>query len=1317
MNFFARYKRRISVMLTAAMLGTTILTPLAEAASFYRIPLRSDGVAPGEGAVTIDPASISFADQLLGTTSAVQTVTMSNTGSTDVSVEAPSVSGPFAAATNCGSVLAATATCSYSLTFSPTAMGTATGSLSVPTSAGPQTVSLSGYGRQTSDAASVDSLSFEQAVNTVSQAKSVRLTNTGNTPVAVSLVSIAGATYSVTHNCPASLAAGTSCDANVTFAPTAMGESDGTLTFSTVAGTQRVVLTGVGLLAVPKLSAAALNFGDQAINTVSAAQALTLSNEGNTPLGISSPGLTGPFVGVGGTCASSLAAGASCTFSAEFAPAAMGPAAGTLTLPLSTGDQSVALSGNGLQTSGSVATGSLNFGSVKVGAVSAAQSVTLQNTGNTPLLVSSVTGTGDFSVTHNCPASLAAGSSCAVNATFNPTVMGDAIGLLTVATNGGTFTVDLSGVGLLARPVVSPGSLAFADQVVGSSSSAQTVTLTNGGNVATSIAAPKMTGPFGVSTTCSTTLAANASCTYSVIFTPTSMNAASGALVVGTDVGGQTVTLSGKGVQTSGAASAGSLGFGSQDVSTTSAPQSLTLSNTGNTSLAINAISVAGQYSVSHNCPGSLAVGTSCAINVVFAPATMGAQNGAVTLDTAGGTSVVTLTGTGLQAVASLTPTSLNFGSQSMGVASAQQTFTLSNTGNRIMTVNPLTTSGLIQWSVTSNCGATLAAGASCLYSAVFTPTYQGAASESMVVNTSGGNATVRFSGFGTQAVLSANPTSLAFANVQAGQSAARAFTLTNSGNVAATNLNLTPPAGFSQSNTCTTTLAPNTSCTVTVTFSPSAVQAYGGTLSIAASESATTVSITGTGTAQSLTNMTGSGINFGGNLPADASSGQYWTFKNTGYGPVTIGTSGLVSGNLATWTGGTIGDGTCNSGTVLQPGQSCLLYVYVTGAGSYSGTVYLNSSAGQQTFSASATAVAPYFSAANLGTIRANTTNAIWVSVTNPANDTFRGMSLAASWPYSLSQSNCGSTLAPGASCSFVVTFNPQSNVGTWNGNYLSVTGFHYQMSGGVEQTSGQPGNATYYGYTTGSGTPFCTPGAAAWGSSDTFYPGSSAPNCSTFLVLVVGGGGSGAMSGQRIAYGQYSGGGGSGYVNVQWANGITGAIPITVGAGTHAAPTYDTQGDTSCFGGICAAGGHSGSQNGPGGAGGSGGGYGARSIAGWGGNWGGNSSDGYGPGQGNYAGALSNFHLNSLTGGGGGQPMWNNATTWGGGGGGGILLNGGGPSGGAGAYGSSFTPMGQGGVGYGAGGGGGQLMCMSQCWGGAGAGAGGLVYVEWSQ
>jgi len=1277
----------------------------------YTVNLSGTGLL---AVATVSPTSLAFSNQTVNTTSAAQTVSLSNTGNTPSALSAATVTGPFAFTTTCGATLAASASCSYSVTFTPTAMNAASGTLSIPTDVGTKTVSLSGTGLQTSGTLTPASVAFGSlAVGATSSTQSVTLTNTGNTALGVTSVSVSGQ-YAQTNTCGSSIAAGTNCVVSVSFKPTTMGAQAGTLTVVTAAGTYTSTLSGTGLLAVVGASPASVAFGNQTLNITSAAQTITLSNTGNTATSVSTATLTGPFAFTT-TCGTSIGASASCTYSVTFTPTAMNGASGTLSIPTGTGTQTVSLSGTGLQTSGSVDKDSLAFGNQAVSTTSAAQVVTLTNTGNTALGVSGVSASAQYTQSNNCGSSVASGSSCTINVSFAPTAMGSQPGTLTVTTGAGTYTTTLSGTGLLAVVGANPSTLAFGNQTVSTTSAAQNVTLSNTGNTAATVSAATATGPFAVTTTCGTSLAASASCTYSVTFTPTAMNGASGTLSMPTSAGTKTVTLTGTGQQTSGSLTPASLAFGNVAVSSTSSAQSITVSNTGNTALNITGVAASGQFSATHNCPASLAAGATCTANVTFAPTSMGAQSGNLTVTTNGGTYASSLSGTGLLAVVGTSPASLTFTAQTVGTTSAAQVVTLSNTGNTSTSVSAASITG--PFAVTTTCSTTIAASASCTYSVTFTPTAMNGASGTLSIPTGTGTKTVSLTGTGQQVVLSSTPSSLAFGNVQAGQSAATAFTLKNAGNIAAASVTVTPPAGYSQSNNCGTSLAAGASCTVTVTFAPGAVQAYNGTIAVSAGGQNANVSVTGTGTAQSLSNLTGSNINMGSNLPADASSAWTFTFKNTGYGPVTIADHGMSSGNLGFYVGGTIGDGTCNSGTVLQAGQSCVVQLYMSGAGSYTGTGYLNSSAGQLTFSAYGTAVAPYFSDANLGSIRANTSNAKWVSLTNPAVDTFRNVTLNVGWPYSISQSNCGSALGPGASCSFVLTFNPGGNVGTWNGAYLNAVGFHYQMTNGVEQTGWQPANATYNASVYGTGTPFCTPGAAAWGGNATFYPGSSAPNCNTFLVLVVGGGGAGALSGQRIAYGPYSGGGGSGYVNVQWANGISGAIAITVGAGAYAASTYDTQGGTSCFGGICAAGGHSGSQNGPGGAGGSGGGYGSPNIAGWGGNWGGNSSDGYGPGQGNYAGALANFHLNSLTGGGGGQPMSNNTTTWGGGGGGGILLNGGGPSGGAGAYSMSFTPMGQGGVGYGAGGGGGQFMCTSQCWGGAGQGAGGLVYVEWSQ
>lgn len=1279
--------------------------------------------------LTAAPSSLAFGNQTVGSTSAASTVTLTNTGNTSASVSGATVAAPFSvASTTCGASLAASSSCTYSVTFSPGAMNATSSTLTIPTSVGNKTVALSGTGLQTSGSVPVGSLSFgSQAVSTTSSAQSVVLSNTGNTALTVSGVSVSGQ-YGATHNCPASLAVGASCTVNVTFAPVTMGAQNGTLTASTNGGNQTVSLSGTGLLAVLGAAPSSVAFGNQTVGSTSAAQTVTLTNSGNAGVTVSAATVTAPFSLLATTCGASLAASSSCTYSLTYSPAGMGGSAGSLSIPASAGTQTVSLSGTGLQTSGQIDKSSLAFGNQAVSTTSSAQTVTLSNTGNTTLGITSIDASGQFTSANNCSASLAAGATCAINVSFAPATIGAQSGTLTVTTAAGTYSATLSGTGLLAVLAASPSTVAFGNQVVNSASATQTVTLSNTGNTSATVSAATISSPFSVaSTSCSTTLAAGANCTYAVQYTPTSMGANSGTLTLPTGVGSKTVSLSGTGLQTSGSVSTSSLALGSQNVGSTSTAQTFTLNNTGNTALGVTSIAATAQFAATSNCGSSVAAGANCTVNVTFTPAAMGAQTGTVSVATAAGTYSVSLSGTGLLAVASVSPTTLSFGNQTVGTTSTAQTVTLSNTGNTPMTVSTPTGNLTGPWS--TNCPTSLAGGSSCTMTVTFLPQSQGPITQSFSMNTSVGNTTVTVTGTGVQTVLGSSPSTLSFGNVQVGQTATQSYTLTNSGNLAASGLTFALPAGFNQSSTCGTSLAAGASCTVNVSFSPAAVQSYSGSVNASSGSTSSAVLVSGTGTAQALTNLTGTNISMGSNLPADASSAWTFTFKNTGYGPVTSGTHGMTSGNLGFYVGGTIGDGTCNSGTVLQAGQSCVVQLYMSGPGSYTGTAYLNSSAGQMTFSANGTAVAPYFSDANLGSIAGNTTTAKWVTLTNPTVNAFRNVALNATAPYSISQSNCTATLASGASCSFVLTFNPSGNVNTWNGAYLNAVGFHYQMVNGAEQTSWQPGNATYNAAVYGTSTPFCTPGGAAWGgpTTATFNPAASAANCSTFLVLTVGGGAGGSNGGY---------GGGAGYVNVQTLTNLSGTISVNVGAGGQGGVInnsqylpYGTAGTQSCFGTVCAGAGQTASASG--GNGGSGGGSqaGPSYAGGAGGTNGANGGNGYypgagwvytgGTGQGGYAQYLSLFKLNSVTAGTGGAGGLSSGSgaTGSGGGGGGVVFNGGGGA----APGASSGSGGQGlgGAGWGGGGGGSarDTGCSAPPYCNGGAGAGGLVYVEWSK
>ena len=170
---------------------------------------------------------------------------------------------------------------------------------------------------------------------------------------------------------------------------------------------------------------------------------------------------------------------------------------------------------------------SLGFSSQSIGATSAPQLVTLSNTGDSSLNISSITVTGDFSQTNTCGSILAANANCSIGVTFTPSVSGNRTGILTVTDNaanvpGSSQTVVLLGVGQ-AVPVasLSQTTLTFAAQALQTTSAVQAVTLTNTGSAALVISSVTSSGDFGQVNNCPTSVAAGATCTINVTFTPT----------------------------------------------------------------------------------------------------------------------------------------------------------------------------------------------------------------------------------------------------------------------------------------------------------------------------------------------------------------------------------------------------------------------------------------------------------------------------------------------------------------------------------------------------------------------------------------------------------------------------------------------------------------------------------------------------------------------------------------------------------------------------------------------------------------------------
>ena len=247
--------------LPAARESTPVRQPFLRQPGFARFmgsafPVMSVAPVTSGPSATVLPAGLTFSTQAVGTTSATETVTVKNTGTTTLAISGITIAGTdhadFAQTHTCGSSLGAGASCSISVTFSPTASGTRTAILSVTDNAAgsPQKVSLSGIG--TTAKLSPTSFNFGAvATGTTSLAKTVTLTNVGTTTLTISGIAISGVNvseFAQTHTCGSSLLAGASCSISVTFKPTTAGTRAAALdvTDNAAGSPQTVSLTGIG---------------------------------------------------------------------------------------------------------------------------------------------------------------------------------------------------------------------------------------------------------------------------------------------------------------------------------------------------------------------------------------------------------------------------------------------------------------------------------------------------------------------------------------------------------------------------------------------------------------------------------------------------------------------------------------------------------------------------------------------------------------------------------------------------------------------------------------------------------------------------------------------------------------------------------------------------------------------------------------------------------------------------------------------------------------------------------------------------------------
>ena len=808
---------------------------------------------------------------------------------------------------------------------------------------------------------SPSSVSFGKVTVGKASTQSVTVANTGSISLNITSAQVSNPQFSVTGLAmPLTLGSGQSTKFNVGVTPSAAGNITGTLTVSADNAAAPVVVdlsASAASSSSPQLSVnpASINFGSVSTGLKGTSN-LVLSNTGSADLTISILTLTGAdFTLSGITTPKTIAAGQSATVTVTFAPPTTGSTTGSLAITSTDPTNptvTVPLSGTGSATAtGQLAASpaSVAFGTIAVGS-SGNQNVVITNTGNAAVKISSVAATGTgYSVTGlSTPATLNPSATATLTATYTPSAAGSTPGSITVASNASnsTLTIPLAGTGAQAGLSISPSTFNFGSVVDGQTKS-QTFTVTNTGTASLTIAQISANGAaYSVSgLNAPATIAAGASTTFSVLFAPTTAGSLTGSVSISSNAPNSpnAAALSGTGVAASVTLSASPTSVTFTNVSAgTSSSKSVTISNSGNTSVTISQVSVnAKDFAVSGmNTPLTLNAGQNAVMSVNFQPTASENISGNITVSSSSGASaVIPVSGVGVQPALTITPASASFGSVTVGSPSSQ-TVQLTNSGTGTLTISQVSATGAGFSTSTLALPISLGANQSTSFNIVFSPTSAGSASGSVSVVSNAPNspATIALSGTGVAAsqTLSFSTSSLAFGNVNAGSSSTLSVTVTNTGNSSVTISSITEAgAGFTLSGAGTpVTLTAGQNLTFSVLFSPTAAGSDTGTVTVTSSASGSpkTISLSGAGVATSSHSVA---LNWTASTSTVAGYNVYRsTTSGSGYAKIN---SALVSGVSYT-----------DSSTLL----SGTTYYYVTTS--------VDSSGNESTYSNQASAAIP---------------------------------------------------------------------------------------------------------------------------------------------------------------------------------------------------------------------------------------------------------------------------------------------------------------------------------------------------------------------
>lgn len=617
-------------------------------------------------AVSLSSTSLTFATQTVGTSSASQQVTLINSGGASLTIGSIAVSGDYSQSNNCPTSVASGAGCTITVKFAPTANGVRTGSVTIVDNAGntPQRIALTGTGKALSSIA-VTPANPSVTAGTSQQFGATGTFSDGSTQdvtTAVTWASSNSAVATISNTSGSNGLAATSSAGSTTIKAT-QGTVSGSTTLAVSSSVQPPSISGIAPssgIAGQNLtvaingsnfqSGAQCGFGTGvAVNSCSFSSSSRLnasvSISSSATLGNRSVMVTNPN-------------GQVATLTNGFSVQSNGDAEIDFTYP----DR------NTLLSAGWSYTATTASGVARNTEQSGSLAVSYDQTAH-PGRIRIPIGSGEIWQTANNSQNMllyplpSGWTSIRLNiAAFNPTADNQQVGLIAYKDDDNYLELERNYHSDLGGPTVG-----FLQETAGSTKRAAALApLSNSGNLILRIDYNSVNNQYSGSYSVDSGSTWTAQGTLAVGFTPTRL-----AIQVGSNNSSTIPVADLAWVQVFAPASQGSgpavtlsstsVNFATQSVGTTSAPQTVTLTNSGGAPLSISSVAVSGDYSQSNNCPASVSAGTGCTITIQFTPTTSGTRTGSVTITDNAGNSPqsIALTGTG-KSLSSISVTPVN---------------------------------------------------------------------------------------------------------------------------------------------------------------------------------------------------------------------------------------------------------------------------------------------------------------------------------------------------------------------------------------------------------------------------------------------------------------------------------------------------------------------------------------------------------------------------------------------------------------------------------------------------------------------------------